>query len=116
MTQQIEPSRTWWHGAVAVLALIAVTAATYGRVCENQFTWWDDPATIHHNPRLNPPSGKQIRETWVKPVDGLYVPVTYSYWGALAFLAEEEGTDALGIHLSPRVFHAGSLILHVLSV
>jgi hypothetical protein len=109
-------SRSRWHAPIAVLALIIVTVATYGRVCENQFTWWDDPRTIHHNPRFNPPSGKLIRETWVKPVDGLYVPVTYSYWGALAFLAEEDGTDALGIHLNPRVFHAGSLALHVLSV
>lgn len=105
-----------WHAPVAVLVLIVVTLATYGRVCDNLFTWWDDPVTIHHNPRFNPPSGKEIRETWVKPVDGLYVPVTYSYWGAMAFLAEEDGTDALGIHLSPRVFHAGSLALHVLSV
>ena len=49
-----------WQAAIAVLALIAVTLATYGRVCQNQFTWWDDNTTIHHNPRLNPPSGKEI--------------------------------------------------------
>jgi hypothetical protein len=110
------PPRSRWHAPLAALVLVAVTIATYGRVCDNAFTWWDDPMTIHHNPRYNPPSAKQIRETWVKPVDGLYVPVTYSYWGALAFLGEEDGTDALGIHLSPRVFHAGSLVLHLLSV
>src|SRR5206468_2474394 len=49
-------------------------------------------------------------------VDGLYAPVTYSYWGAVAYLAERKGTDRVGIHLDARVFHAGSLILHLASV
>jgi len=71
--------------------------------------------TIHHNPRYNPPSGKKIAETWTKPVDGLYAPVTYSYWGALAFAAELNTADAIGIHLNPRFYHAGSLVLHALS-
>src|SRR4051812_36717113 len=109
-------SRLWWKAPVAVAVLIFATIAAYGRICGHDFTWWDDPMTIHHNARFNPPSAQLIRETWVKPVDGLYAPVTYSYWGALAFLAETDRTDDLGIHLNPRVYHVASLALHVLTV
>lgn len=108
------PKAGWVAGAV--LLLVAVTLAVYGRVCTHEFTWWDDPMTLHHNPRYNPPTGQKIAETWTKSVDGLYVPITYSYWGALAQLAETKGTDPTGIHLDARVFHAGSLILHLASV
>jgi tetratricopeptide (TPR) repeat protein len=98
-----------------VLLLFAVTVAVYGRVCWHEFTWWDDQMTLHHNPRYNPPSGPKIAETWTKSVDGLYVPVTYSYWGALAYAAELPEADEVGIHLNPKVYHAGSLVLHLAS-
>lgn len=104
----------WTAGAVFLL--VAVTVLVFGKVCSHEFTWWDDPMTLHHNPRYNPPSGEKIAETWKEPVDGLYAPVTYSYWGAMAYLAERKGTDRVGIHLDARVFHAGSLILHLASV
>src|SRR4051812_43999808 len=115
-TIAITPRRTSapWHSVLGVLVLVAATVATYGRVCGHEFTWWDDQMTLHHNPRYNPPTGEGIRETWVKPVDGLYAPVTYSYWGTLAFLAEMDDVDEVGIHLDARVFHVGSLIVHVL--
>src|SRR5688572_11068636 len=110
-----QPKNDRWQSAIAVLLLLVATAAVFGRVCWHEFTWWDDQMTLHHNPRYNPPSGPKIAETWLKPVDGLYVPVTYSYWGALAYAAELRQTDAFGIHLNPRVFHAGSLVLHLAS-
>jgi hypothetical protein len=100
----------------ATISLIFVTVAVYGRVCGNDFTWWDDPMTIHHNPRYNPPSGQKIAQTWKEPVNGLYAPVTYSYWGALAYAAETKNADEMGIHLDARVFHTGSLALHLASV
>jgi hypothetical protein len=101
---------------LAVLILIGITVAAYGRVCGHEFTWWDDQMTLHHNARYNPPSAEGIRETWTHSVDGLYAPVTYSYWGTLAFVAELKETSPQGIHLDARVFHTGSLILHVISV
>jgi hypothetical protein len=108
------PSTAWTAGAV--LLLVTITILVFGRVCTHEFTWWDDPMTLHHNPRYNPPSGEKIAQTWKEPVDGLYAPITYSYWGAVAYLAERKGTDPVGIHLDARVFHAGSLILHLASV
>jgi hypothetical protein len=105
-----------WRAAIPVLLLIVAVVAVYGRVVTHAFVWWDDNLTLHHNPRFNPPSGQKILETWRMPVDGLYAPVTYSYWGALAYAAESKQTDADGIHLNARIYHAGSLVLHLASV
>jgi len=105
-----------WHAAVAVLLLAVAVVAVYERVVTHAFLWWDDKLTLHHNPRFNPPSGQKILETWKMPVDGLYAPITYSYWGALAYAAEMNQTDSDGIHLSARVYHGGSLALHLASV
>jgi hypothetical protein len=105
-----------WRGVVAVLLLAGVTLAVFGRVIGHEFAWWDDQMTIHHNPRYNPVSADKVREVWVKPVDGLYAPVTYTYWGALARVAEMPAADEVGIHLDARVYHAGSLVLHLASV
>jgi 4-amino-4-deoxy-L-arabinose transferase-like glycosyltransferase len=105
-----------WRGALAVLVLVVSTLAVYGRVCGHEFAGWDDQLTIHHNPRYSPPTGAKIAQTWKESVNGLYAPVTYSYWGALAFLAELKEVDPTGIHLDARVFHTGSLILHLVSV
>jgi hypothetical protein len=88
----------------------------FGRVCAHEFAGFDDAMTIHHNPRYAPPTGAKIAETWKQTVDGLYAPVTYSYWGALAYWAELKDVDATGVHLDARVFHTGSLVLHLMSV
>ncbi|GIW77337.1 MAG: hypothetical protein KatS3mg104_2400 [Phycisphaerae bacterium] len=37
-----------------VLALVGMVV--FGSLLTAEFTWWDDGTTIHHNPRLNPPS------------------------------------------------------------
>jgi hypothetical protein len=101
---------------VAVLALVVATLAAMGGVVRNEFTWWDDQDTIHHNPDFNPPSGKAILKYWKEPKDGLYIPVTQSMWGGLAFIAETKQTDANGIHLDARVYHAASLAIHLIAV
>lgn len=104
-----------WQGALAGGLLAAVTLLVLGQVIGHQFTWWDDQRTIHHNAQFNPPTREGIAQTWKKPAYGLYVPLTYSYWGALAYAAEKPA-DELGIHLDPRVYHTGSLALHMAAV
>ncbi|MDB5318433.1 MAG: Tetratricopeptide 2 repeat protein [Phycisphaerales bacterium] len=111
-----ERRRRDWRSPLAVLALVICTLVVYGRVCGHEFAGWDDQLTIHHNPRYSPPTGAKIAQTWKESVNGLYAPVTYSYWGALAFMAELKDVDPLGVHLDARVFHTGSLILHLASV
>jgi hypothetical protein len=99
-----------------VLALVIGTLVVYGRVCAHEFAGFDDSMTIHHNPRYAPPTAAKIAKTWEETVDGLYAPITYSYWGALAYWAELKDVDPAGVHLDARVYHTGSLVLHLLSV
>src|SRR5688572_30619621 len=101
--------RTGWF----ILALLLVTGAVFGRVVGNDFTWWDDNETIHQNPDLNPPAASGVLRYWKEPHMGLYVPVTYSVWGAVASVAYVEQPGAFGIRLLPGVFHAASLLVHV---
>jgi hypothetical protein len=95
-------------GAVVVVATVVV----YGGVCGHEFAGWDDHMTIYHNPLLDPPSAANIARTWRGPEKGLYVPVTYSYWGLLARFAQVPDVGGRDVHLDARAFHAGSLVLH----
>lgn len=116
MTADSAPSpltNTDWQAPLAALLLVGVTVAAMHRVTSHPFSWWDDQVTIHQNPMYNPPSGEKIRSVWTAPQAGLYVPLTYTYWGALAHAAEMKDADAYGIHLDARVYHTASLILHL---
>jgi hypothetical protein len=101
--------------AILALLLIALTLATFARAVPNDFVGWDDPDTISSNPRLNPPSFDSIVYYWTHSDGGLYVPVTYTLWVALAAIARVRGADG-SVSLNPWVFHGASVVIHILSV
>ncbi len=88
-----------------ILILVVATGATYWQAARWEFTLWDDPDTISANPRLHPPSVANAAYYWRHPAGGLYVPVTYTFWSALA---------TLGMH--PAIFHGANVFLHVIAV
>src|SRR4051812_29563182 len=92
-----------------ILLLIVVTCVGLGRNCSHDFTWWDDDETIHHNPKLNPPTVAGVAYYWRHPFMSLYVPVTYTVWGALASIAQLGAPDDRGITLNPWIFHTANL-------
>jgi hypothetical protein len=47
---------------------------------------------------------------WTNEAAGLYVPITYSFWGMLATVAHRDGA------MNPAIFHAASVVLHVVCV
>ena len=98
------------------LLLVIVTILVFGRIATNDFTYWDDAGTIHHNPRLNPPTAQKVLWYWGHSELGLYIPVTYSVWGILAAAARLDAPDEFDIALNPWLFHAASLIVHLGSV
>src|SRR2546421_3044404 len=98
------------------LLLAVATILVFGRITTNDFTYWDDAGTIHHNPRLNPPTVRNVLWYWGHSELGLYMPVTYTVWEALAAVARLEAADEFGIALNPWLFHAASLIVHIGSV
>lgn len=95
--------------------LIGATLLTYGRAVNLGFTSWDDADTIASNPRLNPPGFDNLLHYWSHAEGGLYIPVTYTWWSALAVIGRAPAPDG-GFVLRPWVFHGGNVVLHVIAV
>ncbi len=98
------------------LAILVITILAFARLTSCDFTYWDDQETIHQNPRLNPPTWNTLSFYWTTASDsqtmGLYVPVTYTTWAALAKLAWHPIPDAQGMKLNPAMFHTANVLLH----
>lgn len=113
---------------LAVLIGLSVLIV-FGRVATHEFTNWDDPQTIAENPAFRPPTWSGVMGYWrlLEPVDaqsghvirhayGLWVPLTYTVWGALAAVAQVPDPGAPGgVGLNPYVFHAASVAMHAVS-
>jgi hypothetical protein len=97
---------TWVLAVVVVL----VTAATFWHVGSLGFTQWDDGEAIALNAWIADPSPSNVGHFWAHPHMGLYIPVTYTVWSALAAVGREQG-GAGG--LDPSVFHVANLVAHV---
>ena len=93
--------------------LILVTLFTFLQVCLFEFTNWDDPGNVL-NPYLNSPT-INVFHFWQAPHMALYIPVTYTVWGALAAIARLD-TPRGNIWLNPHVFHSANLLVHIAAV
>jgi hypothetical protein len=80
---------------IAGLIIVLATAAAYWHLPWHQFTVWDDVENIPRNANFNPPSVDGILAHWREPHRMLYVPVTYTVWGSLAFVAFDSETRQL---------------------
>jgi hypothetical protein len=100
-------------GAIPWIVVI-VTAATFAPIVTHEFTGWDDAMTIFENPRIVSPSLDNVAYYWSHSEGGLYIPVTYTLWSALAVVSRVDDVKA-HITLDPLAFHAVSVLLHVLS-
>src|SRR3954469_14334482 len=77
----------------STLLLLALVLLAFAPLFRAEFVRLDDPYTLHQNPRMNPPSWANVRSYWREwrsGADGLYVPVTYMLWSALAAVARVE--------------------------
>src|SRR5262249_32641327 len=92
------------HIFIALIALVAL-----GRIAGNEFSGWDDPDNFTNNPHLNPPTVRGEMDFWRKPQAGLYVPVTWTTWSAIAAIARALGGAR---ELPPWPFHVASLMVH----
>ena len=92
--------------------LVAAVLLTFGRLAAFDFTTWDDRFTVYANPRLNPPTPGTLWHYLTHEELGLWVPVTYAAWAALASVARVEQPDELAIALNPYVFHAANVLVH----
>jgi hypothetical protein len=105
------PSR-WWPA----LLLFLVTLGVFSPVLGHRFLGtWDDPIAIVHNPDYNPPRWRNLVHYWTKPpAKGLfYVPVTYTLWGVVAFVARHSAPA--GVPFDPSYFYAINWVAHAAS-
>ncbi|MFW6158934.1 MAG: tetratricopeptide repeat protein [Planctomycetota bacterium] len=102
--------RGWLLGGAAVLCVLACL----GRVCGYDFVHYDDSVHVYANPRLKRPGVGAAWRFWKAPYKGLYVPVTYSAWTAVA-AATSERSDGKTSH-RPGPFHALNLVVHCAAV
>src|SRR5438093_1736288 len=102
----------------AVILIVLVGAAAFGRVAKFEFLSWDDYQTVAGNPQLNPPTSRSIASFWTHPQVDLYIPVTYTVWAFAANAAAvpqppPPNPPATGWALDARVFHTLNLALHL---
>ena len=95
--------------------LLALTALVFGRVVTHDFLLLDDPPLIYQNPAFNPATWTSVMRNWGEAKMGIYMPVTYTVWGAVAAIARRAAPDPRGITLNPAWFHALNLALHLVS-
>lgn len=79
------------------------------------FTEWDDPTTLARNPNFNPPTFSGVAQYWRKPHMGLYVPVTYTLWAAIAKVSQGTLSNGVGSELKAGPFHTANILLHIAS-
>jgi hypothetical protein len=93
--------------------------AVFARLCTSEFTWYDEAVNIHQNPLMNPPTLRSVAYYWTavgrEAPGGLYIPLTYTLWSAVARLTYSDLPDASGIHLNPWAFHTLNVLLHALA-
>ena len=104
MTPRVTAARCRWTIVAAVLLV-------FGRLLWCDFTWWDDPDTVHQNPALNPVTLQSFLGQWERPTAKIYIPLTYGVWSLLTFVARVPA-DPLGVSLDPAVFHAANVLVH----
>jgi hypothetical protein len=90
------------------LCILLLTLATYWPIVRNDFVDFDDPQWISGNSLLVKDPASAIRYYAIHPIEGLYVPLAYVWWGVLAAVSSRP--------LNPAVFHAGSMLLHAVNV
>lgn len=95
-----------------LLALVGLTCVVFGPTLGNAFTTWDDTIHLTANPAFNPPTLSGILQFWTRPHEQLYIPLSYSVWGLVSFVAHSSTPDSAGIFLRPGPFHLLNLLLH----
>jgi len=91
--------------------IVLVVAVVFGRLLLCDFTWWDDPHTVHQNPLMNPVSRDTFWFYWTSSAANIYIPLTYSLWALVSVIAQVS-PDADRIALNPIFFHATNVIVH----
>lgn len=108
MTGSFQSKPRW-----AIFGLVTIVFITFARLCGAEFVYWDDISNISEN--------LWMRRSWFEIVGhyvrhdegGLFIPITYAVWGALARLGSTTVPNAQGDLINPWLFHTFNVALHV---
>lgn len=98
--------------SLARCGLIVVTLTVFYPVLHFDFVAWDDNMFIYDNPHFQPVTWQHLWTLCSTAYAQLYIPLTYTLWGALVWLSQTLSPGSL----SAQPFHALNLLLHVSSV
>lgn len=90
----------------ALIAIVIITFFCFSGALKNELTNWDDQQYIIDNPLIKSLSGENVIEIFSNNIMGNYHPLAI-----LSF-----AIDYNLYHLSPKGFHATSIIIHLLNV
>ncbi len=102
------------YAVIPYLVLAAAILATFGRAVRHEYLEWDDQLQVFRNPDFNPPTVEKVMRYWRDAHMSIYMPVTYSLWGAIAGVAYDEPREGETSGLNPAPFHAFNVLLQVL--
>jgi hypothetical protein len=111
---EASPQAKGW--TVEYLALVTLIAVTFGQALEHRLLlWWDDTSLIWNNVYVAPPSLKMAVAAWWHVHEGLYIPVTYTFWMLVTTIpmmfGYPKGWDAMPFHAANLLVHAFNAIL-----
>lgn len=97
------------------LLLLAVSLAVFLPIIGHDFLGYDDPLNIIDNPNVTEFSPGNMAFFWKGPYLKLYIPITYSFWGLLARVADlfPIGDGAIP---NPMIFLTANLLIHLSNV
>lgn len=91
------------------IAGILLAAVAFHRISGFTFLAWDDHFHVIENPAVHPPTWSGVVRAWTRQIGNLYIPVSYTFFAAEAWLARWSNPDG---PLRATPFRAGSLLLH----
>ncbi|MFQ5600741.1 MAG: tetratricopeptide repeat protein [Candidatus Krumholzibacteriia bacterium] len=103
------------RNGLALLVVFGATLAVFGPVVHHEFLNLDDDRNVYENPDLDPVTFSSVSHVWRAPYFHLYIPVTHTVWAILASVAHLDRPAPDGWKLSPGVFHAANLALHLVN-
>lgn len=113
MNDDVKPSPAALSAKPYLIAVILLTLLAYGRIVTHEFLAWDDNMMVAKHDILNPPTWESVAQVWKTPTLGLYTPMAYTLWAAVAAVSRVETADPEGVTLNPMVFHLLNVALHV---
>ena len=98
-----------WQQWGLIFLLLALTTAIFWPVLGFNFVAWDDDLHVYDNPRFISLTWANILAFWHSPYEHLYIPLTYTVWGALVWVSH----TLLPGPLTADLFHRLNLLLHL---